>query len=35
MSKKGVDMSLLENEVAIMIEMDHPNIVQFHEVFED
>eukprot|EP00747_Dinoflagellata_sp_TGD_P163540 gnl/TRDRNA2_/TRDRNA2_182311_c0_seq1.p1 gnl/TRDRNA2_/TRDRNA2_182311_c0~~gnl/TRDRNA2_/TRDRNA2_182311_c0_seq1.p1 ORF type:complete len:575 (-),score=147.40 gnl/TRDRNA2_/TRDRNA2_182311_c0_seq1:178-1902(-) len=33
--KKGIRKEALETEVAVMKEMDHPNIVRLHEVFED
>lgn len=35
MKKKGVDLKLLENEARLMMDMDHPNIVRFYDVYED
>lgn len=29
------DISMLENELDILMQVDHPNIINFHEIYMD
>ena len=34
-SRRGVTVEVIQREVAVLLDIDHENIVKLHEVFED